>query len=212
LNVLEIDHFVFGAADLDSGVEWMTDKLGAPPVGGGKHVAMSTHNKLWRVGPAYLEVIAIDPDAPVPRRTRWFGLDDPQVRERFAKEPAFLTWVARTDNLDAVLSTLSHDPGPALDLARDDLTWRLTVPEDGHLSGNGIIPHLIEWPDPERSPARTLPDQGIGLISLEAEVRPETRETLTQLGATALHLRDGEDRMVLVLRRPDGQTVRLAQA
>jgi hypothetical protein len=30
-------------------------------------------------------------------------------------------------------------------VSRGDLSWRLTVPADGHLPGGGTVPHLIEW-------------------------------------------------------------------
>ena len=44
---------------------------------------MGTHNRvLGMAGGMYLEVIAIDPDAAAPERPRWFGLDEPAMRER----------------------------------------------------------------------------------------------------------------------------------
>jgi hypothetical protein len=33
--------------------------------------------KIW----CYLEIIATDPEAPAPGRPRWFGLDQPALRE-----------------------------------------------------------------------------------------------------------------------------------
>jgi hypothetical protein len=37
---------------------------------------MGTHNRLLKLGEGfYLELIAIDPQAPPPGRPRWFGLD-----------------------------------------------------------------------------------------------------------------------------------------
>lgn len=34
----------------------------------------------------YLEVIAVDPDAPAPTRPRWFSLDDPTMQVGWAGE------------------------------------------------------------------------------------------------------------------------------
>ena len=30
-------------------------------------------------------------------------------------------------------------------MTRGALSWRLTVPDDGHMPGGGTIPHVIEW-------------------------------------------------------------------
>ena len=57
-------------------------QFGVTPGPGGRHGAMGTHNRLLRLrGPradswprAYLEIIAIDPEAPAPARRRWSWL------------------------------------------------------------------------------------------------------------------------------------------
>ena len=83
---------------------------------------MGTHNQLLAIGsPAfprtYLEIIAIDPDAPAPTRRRWFDLDDPAVRARLRERPRQLHVVARCTGLDARLDALRAagvDPGVAV--------------------------------------------------------------------------------------------------
>ena len=66
---LAIDHIVIAAADLDSGSEYVAGILGIAPQGGGAHPRMGTHNRvLGMADGVYLEVIAIDPDAPPPPR------------------------------------------------------------------------------------------------------------------------------------------------
>lgn len=209
--MLEIDHFVFGTADLATGTAWMTETLGTGPVGHGRHKAMSTHNALWRVGEAYLEVIAIDPTAPDPGRVRWYALDDAATQAALQTETCkLLTWVASSRDLKASIAACAHDPGPALDFSRDDLTWKLTVPADGHLTGSGTVPHLIEWPEPERSPARSLPDQGLRIEGFSAVARPETARLLEKMGAgRLLALSEGPDRLSLVVRRADGSIAEL---
>lgn len=60
-----VDHLVVAAAGLDAGTAWLEAHLGVPLAPGGRHAAMGTHNRLLRLGPRlYLELIAIDPDAP----------------------------------------------------------------------------------------------------------------------------------------------------
>ena len=208
--MLKIDHFVVGAADLASGTDWMHNLLGVPPVGHGKHTAMSTHNSLWRVGSAYLEVIAVDPDAPDPGRVRWYSLDDPATRVRIAQRPCLLTWVASTTDLARAIRRCAHDPGPVVDFARDDLVWKLTVPDDGHVPGGGAIPHLIEWPEPARSPSNALPDQGLEILEFSAQCPPDTARSIEKMGAShLLDLQDGSGPLAVTIRRADGNPVRI---
>src|SRR5215211_7084386 len=63
------DHLVVAAARLDEGAAWVRERLGVEMNPGGRHPRMGTHNRLLRVGPGrYMEVIAVDPDAPAPDR------------------------------------------------------------------------------------------------------------------------------------------------
>jgi Glyoxalase-like domain len=63
---------------------------------------MGTHNRVIAISSesfpdCYVEVIAIDPDAPAPGRRRWFGLDHPEVREAVRESLVWCTqWRART--------------------------------------------------------------------------------------------------------------------
>ena len=99
---IELDHLVIAARDLAEGAAWLESRLGVPMSGGGKHAAMGTHNRLLSLGPrCYIEVIAIDPEAPAPGRARWFDLDSPAMRERLAAGPALVTWAVRSDDIEA---------------------------------------------------------------------------------------------------------------
>lgn len=154
----EFDHLVVACADLDQGAEWIRRQLGVEVSAGGKHATMGTHNRLLRLGAnAYLEVLAIDPDATAPHRPRWFELDTDAVRERAAREPFVLTWVARTGDIDAAVARVPA-LGQALPFTRGSYRWRLTVPADGSLVFNGVIPAVIQWNGAH--PADALPDSG----------------------------------------------------
>jgi hypothetical protein len=53
---------------------------------------MGTHNLLVNLASAafpraYLEILAIDPDAPAPRRIRWFDLDQPAMQQAIRGGP-----------------------------------------------------------------------------------------------------------------------------
>ncbi len=174
--MLRFDHIAIAAETLEEGVAWVEEALGVSLVGGGKHAAMSTHNRLLGLGDLYLEVIAIDPAAPNPGRPRWFDLD------HFAGPPRITNWVAASDDLAADLAAAPPGTGLPMALARGDYRWRMAVPEDGCLPFDGAFPALIQWDGPH--PARALPESGTRLTRLELG-HPKA-EAL----AAALHLTD----------------------
>ncbi len=156
----QLDHLAVCAATLDEGVEWVEVRLGTGPGPGGRHAAMGTHNRLMSLGPdLYLEVIAVDPDAPTPGRPRWFDLD------RFAGPPRLAAWVVRVPDLDAALATAPRGSGTPLQLERGDYRWRMAVPGDGRLPFDNCAPALIEWQS--SNPAAALPPSRVHLRSLE---------------------------------------------
>ena len=159
----KIDHFAIGAANLEQGVAAMRDALGVEVPGGSKHAAMSTHNCVMQSGnESFLELIAIDPDAPDPGRVRWFTLDDPATQARLADRPRALCWVVGTDDLDAVITASPVDLGEVVYFTRGERSWRLTVPRDGSLPMGGLLPAFIEW-SPGPHPSTGQQDLGVTL-------------------------------------------------
>ncbi len=211
---LSLDHLVFGADNLERGTAWMMRALGVPPRGGGKHRLMGTHNSLWRLGDAYLEVIAIDPDAPSPDRPRWYGLDEPELEYQMIDAPRLLTWVLRTDDIAHSVAHCTHDPGPVTALTRGDLEWTMTVPEDGHPLYRGAFPTLIEWSKQSDPPSRTLPNDGLKLSRFSISGPPAIHKELKKLGAAGLyerHLVEGLPRIDVTIEGIErGQPVSFA--
>lgn len=161
---LVLDHIAVAAASLAEGIAHVEAALGVEMPVGGKHREMGTHNQLLRLGNGlYLEVITIDPDAPPPARARWFALDC------FGSAPPRLaTWIARTGDLGAALATAPKASGPSIQVSRGELTWHISVPEDGSMPFDGAYPTLIEWP---LGPHLTscMPDLGCSLEQLQIE-------------------------------------------
>jgi hypothetical protein len=155
----QFDHLVIAAASLEQGMAWCEATLGVPAGPGGKHPLMSTHNRLLSIASdrfprAYLEIIAIDPDAPAPGRRRWYDLDEPGLKARIARGPALVHWVARCDDIVAGCAAFAAqgiDRGEVLRVQRDTprgvLRWRISVRADGQRLGDGAVPTLIEWGD-----------------------------------------------------------------
>jgi hypothetical protein len=179
------DHLVVAAATLEQGEDHVEARVGTRPQRGGKHVAMGTHNSLLKLGPrAYLEVIAIDPDAAAPARPRWFELDRPDMRASLAASPRLIHWAASTTDIDAARRACTIDPGPVHAMSRGAFHWRITIPDDGHLPGGGVLPTLIAWPD-ARHPTDTLPDARVRLATMAA-AHPEPGQMRAALAALGL--------------------------
>ena len=174
----ELDHLVITAPTLEAGSKYIQQALGVMPQPGGRHARMSTHNCLVKLGEmTYLEAIAADPDAPRPERTRWFELD---VLEE--SSPARLaTWVLRVNDIEAALAASPIPLGRIEALSRGQLKWRITIPEDGSLPLQGIVPTLIQW-EPGPHPASRLEDSGCSLIRLEG-FHPQAQKIAAMLKA-----------------------------
>jgi hypothetical protein len=161
--VLAFDHLVVAARTLEEGSMWIASRLGAAMAPGGKHALMGTHNRLLSLGHRqFLEVIAIDPEAPAPARPRWFALDTPAMNARLERGPALIHWVMRTDDLDAALGDYPQKVD-VLDLERGDYRWRIGVPRDGGLPCAGDCPTLIQWLG-DLHPGDRMPDSGCTLL------------------------------------------------
>ncbi|EHK65888.1 VOC family protein [Achromobacter arsenitoxydans] len=218
---LAIDHIVIAAADLDSGSEYVAGILGIAPQGGGAHPRMGTHNRvLGMADGVYLEVIAIDPDAPPPTRPRWFGLDQGDIRARLEQGPFLAHWAARVEApLDLTRMQAEHPNRipPAIPMTRGDLRWRLTVPDDGslpawreagHEAGDGLLPTLIQW-DVDNYPGVSLPRQPLALKRLTG-THPRAallRQGLAWMGADTLIdvlQADGPPRLSAQIDTPSG--------
>ena len=167
---LQLDHLVIAAKSLRAGISHIQDLLQVPLEKGGQHQKMGTHNALLSLGnDCYLEVIAIDQSLPAPQRSRWFGLDQSEIKNQIAKAPRLLHWVARTEDFNSVGSIIPASLGRIINMSRGDLQWKITVPDDGSLPENGILPSLIQWSSAYH-PASLLPERGCRLDSLEATI------------------------------------------
>ena len=207
--MFELDHLVVAAKDLDEGTAFVQNLLGVPLEPGGKHTAMGTHNRLLNLGDrVYLEVITIDSDAPTPDRPRWFAMDSKEIRKRLNRGPTLLHWVARAKKDTSLQDArVSRDLfGRVTPMQRGDLSWLITIPDDGHLPGEGILPTLIDWGDAPH-PTTKLPERGLKLVKLRG-FHPEPREVegvLTGLDLEeVVELGKGEVRLEADIATPNG--------
>jgi len=168
------------ATTLADGVAWCEATLGLTPGPGGQHALMGTHNRLFSIASArypqaYFEIIAIDPAAPPPARTRWFDMDDAALRERVQQQgPQLAHFVARVPDASAAVTALRAqgiERGAVLQAERATpqglLQWQITVREDGQRLFDGGLPTLIQWGTVH--PGDAMPASGITLEQLTVQ-------------------------------------------
>ena len=223
----QIDHLVVAAATLEQGVQWCEATLGITPAPGGEHEKYGTHNRLFKIASpahplAYFEIIAINPEAVIPKRSqvaRWFDLDDKTLQKAITQEPRLVTFVASTDDVKAarhVLRTQSIERGQIVHASRKSskgpLNWQLTVREDGERLFNGTLPTLIQWGKPDATeplrlhPRNNLPRSGVTLHSL-AVTHPSAAKLQTayaSIGLEGVAISDGPANLVATLKTPKG--------
>jgi hypothetical protein len=174
----EIDHLVIAAPSLEDGAGVVQRALGVTPQVGGEHHLMGTHNRLLKLGKTtYLEVIAPDPAAPKPKRPRWYELDSLEMNA----PPCLVTWVARVNDIEAAQAASPVSLGRIEPMSRGQLSWLITIPEDGSLPLQGVVPTLIQWEDGYH-PTSQLKDLGCSLVRLEG-FHPEAEKIAAMLKA-----------------------------
>jgi Glyoxalase-like domain len=185
----ELDHLVVVAHTLEQGVAWCEATLGVTPGPGGTHALMGTHNRLLAIGGeafprSFLEVIAIDPNAPPPGRARWFGMDEPALQAAVMHEPRLVHAVLRSPNVEMMrwgLINRGLNPGTLVAVQRGALRWRILLRDDGQLECDGTLPTLIEWAGAH--PTDAMPASGVQLRTLQARELPtQARDVLRWRG------------------------------
>jgi hypothetical protein len=223
----QIDHLVVVASTLEAGVQWCEATLGITPHAGGEHEKYGTHNRLFKIATpqyplAYFEIIAINPEAVIPKRlqvTRWFDMDDPVLQKTIAQEPRLVHFVSSTDDLKAARHTLRSqgiERGQIVHASRKSskgmLHWQITVREDGERLFNGCLPTLIQWGKPEATdplrlhPRNSLPRSGVSLQSLTV-CHPSAAKLQTAfeaIGLTGVDTQTGPANLVATLQTPKG--------
>ena len=160
--VAHLDHLVVTAPSLAAGKAYIEQTLGVEIQPGGEHPRMGTHNCLLKLGErCYLEIIAINPNAPAPNRPRWFALDDPTAGDQVKLK----TWIARSNDIGQAAAQSPLALGSIESMSRGKLQWQISIPADGSLPLQGIAPSLIQWSDANH-PAAGLPDSGCELLHL----------------------------------------------
>lgn len=188
-----LDHIVIACENLDQGAALLERILGQPLDAGGHHPLMGTHNRLLHLGGMeYLELIAVDPTAPAPGRSRWYGLDE------FSGPPRIMGWIARDEQFVAPAGST------VIEMSRGKLNWQFTMPVNGRMPGHGTQPLLIRWGGGAH-PCYMLPDRGFRLKKLQMTT-PEP-QPLDRISDPRITLGFGRTELRILLQRPDQSLV-----
>jgi Glyoxalase-like domain len=203
--ISRVDHLVYATPDLNRGVKEIEKLLGVRATAGGQHPGRGTRNALVALGPtSYLEILAPDPEQPLPEEPRPFGLDG-------LKESRLVAWFVNHRDLERLRSEAVRKGVPLGEVRsgsrrRPDgvqLLWQFTDP--WALVADGIVPLFIDWGDSPH-PAHTAA-KGATLVSLRAE-HPDVRGVRGMLRHLGLDLpvkRGQSPTLIAVIEGPRGR-------
>jgi hypothetical protein len=103
--------------------------------------------------------------------------------------------VVRTPDLSVTVERATFPIGTVTKLGRDNLSWQLTVPTDGRIPGEGVMPHVIQWDNGLR-PWEKMAALGCRLEALEI-AHPDPAAATSQLkslcseGVELVHVKHG---------------------
>lgn len=141
---VNLDHILWGAADLEAGCDLIHGLCGIRPAAGGSHPGFGTRNQLLSLGPElFFEVIAPDPAQTAQGRRA--------VALQALPEPGLHAFCLQSDDLNGFaararsLGVTASDP-VAMSRTRSDgrrLDWRILYLE--HPTWDTALPFLIDW-------------------------------------------------------------------
>ena len=205
-----IDHIVIGTSNLILGTSTLESKLSHQFSLGGEHKIMGTHNNLLKLqSNIYLEVIAKNPNADKLTRPRWFSLDENNIIEKIKDTPRALCWVLEVENIEDTVKNCGYNPGEILQLSRDSMNWKVTVPPDGKLIDNGILPILIEW-NKDQHPSKKLSNSSVSLnkISLYHQDPKKIKKIISNLiQSDFIQVLEGLPKIELILTTQNGKII-----
>lgn len=165
-----LDHFVWGAPDLDQGVEEIAAVLGVRPAYGGEHPGFGTRNALLSAGEGlYFEVIAPDPAQSLEGNFGGVLADLPRGE--------LVTFAVRTSGLGALAGRVEAAKIPSTGVMSKErraphgrrIAWEMLIM---HGDYRAALPFCIDWKD-SRHPGEVTP-QGVTVRSFRV-VHPDAR-------------------------------------
>ena len=156
--MIRLDHFVLGVEQLDLGIKDFYDVAGVKPEFSGRHASLGTYNALVTLeSNSYFELLATDPNPPVPPQRQVQGLVD-------LKGQKMIAWYLGCDNFKEVeeslkpfslnLSTIGS--GERIDAKGLTLKYEFSKIE-GLDQLCEAVPYIIRWLPETIHPSLTSP-------------------------------------------------------
>ncbi|MEP3245030.1 MAG: VOC family protein [Sneathiella sp.] len=204
--MLKLDHLTIIAPSLDEGINHVHTCLGIEPGNEAVHTNMGTHNRRLRLGDdLYLEIVAIDPDAPAPGRPRWLALDfQKQLQKDWEARKRLKSWVARTEDIGQAISGYESLLGAKTWLEN---AFHFSVLPDGSLPLDGALPCVIDRGG-NPPPSTRFEDQGFRLQDFVLD-HPEPTKIIRHFNTLKISghptVRESPDfRLSALIKTPDG--------
>ena len=204
----KIDHLIFAASTLESGMDAIENLLGIRPVIGGQHKGRGTHNALLAFGDIYFEVIAPDPAQPDVPKPLWMKINQ-------ATQPKLWTWAAGNSDLFELDKIAKQNQillgkiqsGTRTQTNGNILKWQLTEPILEN--ENGIMPFFLNW-EKTIHPSKTLPQTGEILAFRAIHPNPEfIKKQLKKLGINLIVEKGNDSHLEATIRTLNGKIVQL---
>lgn len=200
----KIDHIVFCAPTLESGIDYILKHTGIKATYGGRHLSRGTHNAIFKLGNhSYFEILAPDPENKGIPPPRWMGVD-------LIEKPRITRWAIKSDTIERdaeVLSNYKSEYGDVQSGSRalkdgSLLSWQLTDPLTKPKIE--VVPFLLDW-QKSKHPTTTLPDTcKLKAIRLE-HPDPEVVEKVTSaLDLDILISPSDHSRIIVTIETPNG--------
>jgi Glyoxalase-like domain len=138
---LRIDHVLYAVSDLEAGATRFEEDLGLDSIPGGPHPGWGTANRIVRLGPDYVELVAVV--------DRSAAEASPFGRLILEAGEGLVGWSVGTDDLDRVAARLGLEIVRGKRKRPDGvrLTWRAAgLPEA--MRSRGALPFFIQWEGP----------------------------------------------------------------
>jgi hypothetical protein len=155
---VRIDHVIWKAADLDRGAARIAAEYGLSDDGGGRHVGIGTHNRVFPLGGGYLEVLAVaDPEE---------AKRSPLGQAIVAASEGLFGWAVAVDDVDAHAARLGLG---VMTIAREDLTARLAGVAEA--MADRWLPFFIQRDPGIADPGASGEPGGIAHLDLAADAQ-----------------------------------------
>ncbi len=143
--MLELDHVLVAAADLDAVAAELERRTGLASLAGGRHPAWGTANRIVPLGATYLELIAVvEPEVAAATTVgRWAGRTG-------SGRP--MGWVLRTDDIEAICGRFGLTAVAGSRRTPDGRTLRWRTAGIDEAAEEPSLPFFIEWGPGTTSP------------------------------------------------------------